>query len=139
MAEKISASMMYNYVQCPHRLTLDLFGDPSKRDPISSFVKLLWEKGINFEKEVIQQLDQPYLDLSSYIGPEREKLTKEAFDSGEDLIYGGRITVDNLIGDPDRLRRHGDGYVAGDIKSGAGLEGESELTEGKPKKHYTFQ
>lgn len=131
--------MMYDYVQCPHRLTLDLFGDPSKRDPISSFVKLLWEKGINFEKEVIQQLDQPYLDLSSYLGPEREKLTKEAFDSGEDLIYGGRITVDNLIGDPDLLRRHGDGYVAGDIKSGAGLEGESELTEGKPKKHYAFQ
>ncbi|GAI46664.1 unnamed protein product, partial [marine sediment metagenome] len=31
------------------------------------------------------------------------------------------------------------GYISGDIKSGSGLEGESDLSEGKPKLHYTVQ
>ena len=39
---------------------------------------------------------------------------------GEPLIYSARITADDLLGDPDLLRREGDGYVAGDIKSGSG-------------------
>lgn len=51
MPEKLSANMLYNYVKCPHRLTLDLFGDYSKQDPISVFVKLLWEKGTDFENK----------------------------------------------------------------------------------------
>jgi len=129
--------MLYNYVKCPHRFTLDLFGDYSKQDPISVFVKLLWEKGTDFEKQVVKSLEMPFLDLSSYTGIEKEKLTKEAIDNGVELIYSGRISAENLIGEPDLLRRNSDGYISGDIKSGSGLEGENELTEGKPKFHYT--
>lgn len=139
MANAISASMLYDYVQCPHRLELDLFEDPSKRDPISPFVQLLWEKGTNFEKEVINNLDIPFLDLSQYAGSERINRTNEAMKSGEDLIYGGRILIDDLIGDPDLLRKESGRYIAGDIKSGAGLEGDSDLSKGKPKKHYAVQ
>lgn len=131
--------MLYDYVQCPHRLELDLFEDPYKRDPVSPFVKLLWEKGINFEQEVIENLDIPFIDLSLYSDSERMKRTIEAMESGEGLIYGGRILIDDLIGDPDLLRKEGLGYIAGDIKSGAGLEGNSDLSEGKPKKHYAVQ
>jgi len=47
MSDKLSANMLYNYVKCPHRLTLDLFGDHLKQDRISTFVKMLWEKGID--------------------------------------------------------------------------------------------
>ena len=139
MPKKLSANMLYNYVKCPHRLTLDLFGDYSKQDPISSFVKLLWEKGTDFEKQVVKGLEIPFLDLSSYSGIEKEKRTKEAIDSGVELIYSGRIGAENLIGEPDLLRKDGDGYISGDIKSGSGLEGESDLSEGKPKLHYTVQ
>jgi predicted RecB family nuclease len=135
----ISASMLYDYVQCPHRLELDLFEDPSKRDLISPFVQLLWERGINFEKEVIDNLKIPFLDLSEYSGYERITRTNEAIEAGEKLIYGGRIKIDDLIGDPDLLRKESSGYVAGDIKSGAGLEGVSDLSEGKPKEHYAVQ
>ena len=131
--------MLYNYIKCPHRLTLDLFGDYSKRDPISAFVKLLWEKGTDFEKQVIKSLEIPFLDLSFYSGIEKEKRTKEAIDSGVELIYSGRIGAVNLIGEPDLLRRDGDGYISGDIKSGSGLEGENDLSEGKPKPHYAVQ
>jgi len=139
MPDKLSANMLYNYVKCPHRLTLDLFGDYSKQDPISSFVKLLWEKGTDFEKQVIENLQIPFLDLHSYSRIEKEKRTKEAIDNGVELIYSGRIGAGNLIGEPDLLRRSGDGYISGDIKSGSGLEGGSDSSEGKPKLHYTVQ
>ena len=139
MPDKLSANMLYNFIKCPHRLTLDLFGDYSKQDPISSFVKLLWEKGTDFEKQVIKSLEIPFLDLHSYSRTEKEKRTKEAIDNGLELIYSGRISAGNLIGEPDLLRRSDDGYISGDIKSGSGLEGESDLSEGKPKLHYTVQ
>jgi len=55
------------------------------------------------------------------------------------LIYGGRIRAGNLLGEPDLIRKEGTGYVAGDIKSGAGFEGMSDESEGRPKKHYAVQ
>jgi hypothetical protein len=42
-------------------------------------------------------------------------------------------------GVPDLLRKEEGGYVAGDIKSGAGEEGGSEVENGKPKVHYAVQ
>lgn len=58
---------------------------------------------------------------------------------GEPLIYGGRISAGELLGDPDLLRKDGSGYVAGDIKSGAGEEGGGDDGDGKPKMHYAVQ
>ena len=58
----------------------------------------------------------------------------EAMQRGEPLIYSARITADDLLGDPDLLRREGDGYVAGDIKSGSGEYGDGD--DAKLKKHY---
>lgn len=49
----ISASMLYNLVQCPHRLALDLCADPRERDPANEFVKLLWERGLRHENSVV--------------------------------------------------------------------------------------
>jgi hypothetical protein len=67
----ITASMLYDYVQCPHRVSLDLFGDWAERDPVSAFVQLLWEKGHSFEREVIEQLDLRYVDMTGYSDEER--------------------------------------------------------------------
>ena len=134
MADKfITGSMLYDWVQCEHRVSMDLFYDPAKRDEPNAFLQLLWERGSLFEKEVIEKLELPCLDLSGYGPDDRERLTAEAMDRGEELIYGGRISFDGLLGDPDLLRKAEGGYVAGDIKSGAGEEG----TEGnkKLKKH----
>ncbi|UCD35338.1 MAG: TM0106 family RecB-like putative nuclease [Nitrospiraceae bacterium] len=136
---RITASMLYNLIQCPHRVTLDLFGRYEDRDPVSPFVQLLWEKGTAFEKEVIDGLAMPFTDLSTFRGEEKEGMTKEAMERGDGLIYSGRITAGDLVGEPDMLRRQGSAYVAGDIKSGAGEEGASENSEGRPKKHYAVQ
>lgn len=136
---KITASMLYNLIQCPHRVTLDLFGDYKARDPVSPFVQLLWEKGTAFEKEVIEGLDTHFTDLGTFRGDEKEARTKEAMARGDSLIYSGRIGAGDLVGEPDILRRHGTAYRAGDIKSGAGEEGASEDNGGRPKKHYAVQ
>lgn len=135
----ISASMLYNLVHCPHRLSMDLFGDPAERDKPSPFVQLLWERGAAHENEVVARIGEGFIDLSAYRGIEKEQQTIAAMDRGEVLIYGGRISYGDLLGEPDLLRRDGKGYVAGDIKSGAGEEGASDETEGRPKKHYAVQ
>jgi len=135
----ITASMLYDFVQCPHRVFLDLFGDPARRDPVSAFVQLLWERGSAFERETIEKLQIPFENLRLYSSEEKERFTAEAMKSGAPLIYGGRIRIGNLLGEPDLLRHQGTGYFAGDIKSGSGFEGMSEESVGKPKKHYAVQ
>ncbi|NVL91181.1 MAG: TM0106 family RecB-like putative nuclease [Desulfobacterales bacterium] len=137
--DSITASMLYDFVRCPHRVTMDLFGNPAERDPISPFVQLLWERGHAFEEDVIKGLEVPFLNLRTVPERERERRTMEAIAAGESLIYGGRIRADDLLGEPDLLRKESNGYVAGDIKSGAGLEGVSEDSDGKPKQHYAVQ
>ena len=122
MPATITASMLYDLVRCPHRVALDLFADAAERDPASAFVQLLWDRGYAFERETIAALDRPFVDLSGLSGDERERRTREAISSGAQLIYAGRLTHDDLVGEPNLLRRQGNGYVPGDIKSGAGEE-----------------
>jgi predicted RecB family nuclease len=135
----ITASMLYDLVACPHRVSMDLFTDPSQRDRVSPFVQLLWDRGVAHEERVVANIAEPFVDLLKYAGSEKERLTLEAMDRGEPLIYGGRISAGDLLGDPDLLRKEGNGYVAGDIKSGAGEESGDEDSETKPKKHYAVQ
>jgi len=62
--------------------------------------------------------------------------------AGVPLIYHGYIRWENLAGEPDLLRKNGDGtYLPIDIKSGRGLEGVDDVEgeSGKPKKHYAAQ
>jgi predicted RecB family nuclease len=134
----ITASMLYDFVKCPHRVTMDLFGAPAKQDPVSPFLQLLWQRGTSFEREVINSVTEPYLDLSGYAADEKEHRTMDAMAQRVPLIYGGRIRADDLVGEPDLLRLGEDGYVPGDIKSGSGEE-EADEREGRPKKHYAVQ
>ena len=137
MPTPVTASMLYDLVICPHRITMDLYGDPAKMDEENPFVKMLWEKGLLYEREVIAGLDLPFLDLSACSGEEKERLTLEAMQRGDPFIYGGRIQEPELLGDPDLLRKEPGGYVAGDIKSGAGEE--SPEDDPRPKLHYAVQ
>lgn len=136
---KISADMLYNYAKCPHRAYLDLFGDPDRRDPETAFMRLLWERGIDFEKKVMAEMKQLFLDLSTYSGLEKEMRTRKALKENIPLIYGGRLSTNDLVGEPDLLIKKEDGYIAGDIKSGSGMEGENHFSEGKLKLHYAIQ
>lgn len=133
----ITAAMLYDLVACPHRVAMDLCTDPTKRDEPNAFVELLWERGSLHEREVIATLEDEFLDLSQLSGDEKAQRTAEAMQRGDALIYGGRIHADNLLGEPDLLRKQGTGYIAGDIKSGSGEEGPEDNS--KPKVHYAVQ
>jgi predicted RecB family nuclease len=135
----VTASILYNLVECPHRVSLDVFGKPADRDAVNPFVRLLWERGSLFERETIGELQVPFVDLSEANEDDRERLTIEAMARGEPLIYGGRIRCDDLLGMPDLLRREPGGYIPGDVKSGRGKEGGDEDHDGKPKLHYAVQ
>ena len=133
----ITGSMLYDLISCPHRVTMDSFGNPADRDAVSPFIQMLWKKGAAHERDIMSGTGVPFLDLSGFEADEKERLTTEAMTRREPLIYNGRIAADDLLGVPDLLRFTGHGYVAGDIKSGAGEEGREDLT--KPKVHYGVQ
>ena len=88
--------MLYDLVSCPHRVTMDLFADPTQQDAPNPFVQLLWEKGSLFEKQVIEGLEAPFTDLSPAAGDEKERLTLEAMQRGDSLIYSGRMQAAGL-------------------------------------------
>lgn len=128
----VTASVLFDLVQCPQRVALDAFGDRTERDEIKAFVRLLWERGALFARETIDQLSQPFTDLSNTNDSDQERLTLEAIGRGDPLIYGGCIRVDELLGVPDLLRKELGGYVPGDIKSGRGKFGGGEESDSRP-------
>src|ERR1035437_10932800 len=132
----ISATQLYDYVHCPHRVSMDAFGDATERDETSPFVELLWEQGLIHENAIAEGLsitaNMKLIDLA-----DRERETLRAMARCEPLIYGGRLTAGDLVGEPDLLEWTGMGYIPGDIKSGSGFEGDE--SEGRFKKHYAFQ
>ena len=105
----------------------------------NAFVKLLWERGTLYEKEVIGALTLPFADLSALKLDDKERETLAAMKRGDTLIYGGRISAGDLLGEPDLLRKEAGGYIPGDIKAGAGEEGGGDDSDGKPKLHYAVQ
>ncbi len=138
----ITASKLYDYIQCPHRVWRDLYGPQEEKIPETNpFVELLWEKGVKHEEKIISQLGE-YLDLSKGSHEERFARTTEAMKKKEPLIYQGVLIHENMLGIPDLLKKLPDDmYMPIDIKSGMGFEGadEEEGEEGKPKKHYAVQ
>lgn len=136
---QITASLLYNHLTCPHRVVMDAFGDWDQRDKVSPFVEMLWERGNKYEAQVIGNLGLEFEDLSALTGDEKEAATRAAIGSQVALIYNGRLSEDGLLGEPDLLRLEGEGYVAIDIKSGAGEESAGDEDEGKLKKSYGVQ
>ena len=68
MKPRITASQLYSHLICPHRVAMDLEGDPALRDPVSPFVQLLWDRGTAHEHDVIAGLGMPFLDTLGKVG-----------------------------------------------------------------------
>jgi hypothetical protein len=107
MSTPITASMLYNFVQCSHRVIMDLFADPALKDKVSPFVERLWERGSLYEKEVIEGLSLPFPDLSRYAGEEKEQQTLEAMNRNvATKAPVHTILCNGCLGNPDpRSRR----------------------------------
>lgn len=139
----ITASKLYNFIQCEHRIWRDVYGPQEEKiKETNPFVQMLWDKGVQHEKNIVENIGK-ILDLKDIIDEEKKiKETIEAIKVGEPLIYQGSLRYGDLLGVPDLLQNNGDGtYMPVDIKSGMGVEGvdEGSDNEGKYKKHYAVQ
>jgi len=141
-ADYITASKLYNFMKCEHRVWRDKYGPQEEKiAETNPFVQLLWDRGVQHEKEVIQNLGE-YIDISEGTLEERFNKTLSALNQKSPLIYQGVLIFENLLGIPDIIRLQPDGnYLPIEIKSGKGFEGAFDESEesGKPKKTYAVQ
>ena len=143
----ITAQDLYNYTKCAHRVYLDTHGDPAERSEVGEFVRLLWEMGLQTEREHLAGLAGiPYEDLSALPIAQAVEQTAALMAHGAALIYQGAIRAGDWLGRPDLLHRRDDAssrfgsfyYEPIDIKAGRGWE----LRDGERtrfKEHYAFQ
>lgn len=139
----ITASKLYDFLQCNHRVWRDVHGPQEERiKQTNPFVQLLWDRGVSHEKEVIKNIGK-FVDISEGSYEKRVEKTLQSMKDGVELIYQGVLQKGDLMGIPDLLRKTSDGtYIPIDIKSGRGYEGVDENGEAeidKLKKHYAVQ
>ncbi len=143
----ISARDLYNFTKCLYRVYIDSNGSQKEKGEVSEFTKLLWEMGLQTEREVLGSLgEKPVTDLSIYYGEQAWEKTLEAMKKGDELIYQAYLVEGRYHGRPDLLIRREDGkskwgeyyYEAIDIKAGKGWE-EKEGRPVKFKEHYAYQ
>lgn len=145
--DQITAQDLYNYVKCPHRVYLDNNGDPKEKSEVNLFVKLLWEKGLQTEKDYLATLGEyEIIDLSEKRVKEASLQTDHYMKRGVELIYQACLEHGPYRGRPDLLLKRTEGsshlgsyyYEPIDIKAGRGWEIRGEKYR-KFKKHYAFQ
>ncbi|MCL4384562.1 TM0106 family RecB-like putative nuclease [Patescibacteria group bacterium] len=138
-----TASKLYDFLQCEHKVWRDVYGPQAEKDPETNpFVQLLWDKGVSREKEVIEKIGA-FVNIKELEPSKQIGATLEAMKNQVPLIYQGVIQYGDLRGIPDLLRLNSDGtYIPIDIKSGMGYEGVDDMggeSEPKYKKHYAAQ
>jgi len=145
--KQLTAQDLYNYVRCPHRVYLDSNGDPKEKSEVNLFLKLLWEKGLQTEREYLQTIsDHEVIDLSNKGVKEAWPQTQRSMKKGGELIYQACLSHGTYLGRPDLLLKHTDAsstfgsyyYEPIDIKAGRGWERRQDKYS-KFKKHYAFQ
>jgi predicted RecB family nuclease len=139
----ITASHIYDYLICPHKVYLDAFGDRLRMDPESDLQKLLWEKGMAHEEDVLEKLGLVVSEVECEGFEECEKETLRLMRDGEGLIYQGRLSTASMRGNPDLLEKakgkSGLGshyYIPIEMKSGSAYEDDEA---GRIKAHYALQ
>lgn len=136
----ITPSLLYDYLQCPHKVWRDVYGPREEfvQDE-NPFLKLLWERGVQHEEDIIDNFESEFVDCSHGSEEERIAATYRAIDERAEYIYQGILAHGDLFGIPDLLYFDGDEYVPIEIKSGAASEGGDDDSAGKPKKEYGVQ
>ena len=105
----ITAKLLYDYIQCPHKVWRDIYG-PQEEKIIETnpFVELLWQRGLQREEKVIERIGK-YVDLSKGRLKDRISQTILEMEKGSSLIYQGVLQYKNLLGIPDLLRKVSNG------------------------------
>ena len=145
--DQITAEDLYNYVKCPHRVYLDSNGDRKEKSEVNLFVRLLWEKGLQTEKDYLTTLGECEItDLSERRVKDAWPETDHYMKKGTELIYQACLEHGPYLGRPDLLLKRTEVssylgpyyYEPIDIKAGRGWEIREEKYR-RFKKHYAFQ
>lgn len=136
----ITANDFFAYHHCPHRVWRDQHINPDERDAVNPFIQLLWERGIQHEREVVEDIGE-YEVITGETEEEKAENTIKAMERKVPLIYHGLLRVDELKGEPDILQLQGDGtYRPVEIKAAMAFEGMDEgFDTGKMKEYYAMQ
>ena len=143
----ITAQALYNFTKCAHRVYLDANGDVNQKAEVNSFIQLLWELGLQTEREYIASLgDLEIVDLQSLSPRMAFEETVRLMEQGVALIYQGCLQYQHYVGRPDLLVKREElsskfgtyGYEAIEIKAGKGWERLDSRTP-KFKTHYAYQ
>ncbi|MCA9471490.1 MAG: TM0106 family RecB-like putative nuclease [Nitrospirales bacterium] len=145
--KSITAQDLYNFTKCAHRVYLDAHGDLSQKGTVNTFIRLLWELGLQTEREYLASLeDQEVADLQPLSLNVAFDETIRLMEQGVAVIYQGCLQDDSYVGRPDLLvkceeasSRFGDYcYEPIEIKAGKGWE-QTEGRKPRFKEHYAFQ
>jgi len=100
----ITAVDLYNVTQCAHRVYLDAHGDPAQKSEVSRFVQLLWEKGLQTERDYIARLGYDAVDdLQALSIRDAADQTLALMSGGARLIYQGVLISGDQVERPDLL------------------------------------
>jgi len=139
----LTATHIYNFLICPHRIYLDEFADPKLMDEESDFEKLLWERGMLHEEAALEELGLKAATVEWTTFEEGAKETLRLMKAGEKMIYQGLLSSPHMRGSPDLLKRvRGKSrlgshyYVPLELKSGSAYENEDN---GTLKLRYALQ
>jgi len=103
---KITPTAIAKASNCLHSWYLECYGDTSQKVELAEGVKLLFERGREYEAERVAELEncqKPEWDGRNL--EEGHRKTKELMISGAPWIYQGVLISDQLLGYPDLLQR----------------------------------
>jgi uncharacterized protein len=101
---KITASMFYKYLRCPHWVYWDINGEDKDKGRTSELTQKIWEHGVVHEKEVVESYGE-YDEVAAVDEAEGFAETVRLMKSGARIIYHGRLVDGSWVGIPDLLFR----------------------------------
>ena len=120
----ILAHHLYDFAECEHRVALDATLDRELRTPPDDAMTLLFEHGRRFEREVVEPLGYPAVDVEGGEWVSAFARTRELMRDGVAGIDQGVLLDGARLARPDLLERApGEStlgafhYIPGDVKS----------------------
>jgi predicted RecB family nuclease len=133
----ILAHHLYDFAECEHRIALDVSLERSRRTPPDEAMELLFEHGRRFERDVVEPLGYPAIEVEDGDWERAFEHTLELMRAGVDgidqgvLLDGARLARPDLLERVQGASRLGDyHYVPGDVKSARATRSDAALQVG---------
>jgi predicted RecB family nuclease len=104
----ITGSTVYTYVVSPFNVSCDLFAPESERDPVPEYQKLLFQRGIDHERDVRTRMYPDAVPLKFTTKEEGFQLLLKSCYKGATALSNMPVFFlpENLYGEPDVLERN---------------------------------